>query len=405
MIKDYIVLALRNLRKRGIRSWLTMLGVFLGIAAVVSLISLGQGLREAITGQFSNLAPDLLTFTSAETGFGPPGSTAVHRLTDHDLDLVKSIQGVKRAIPRIIRVVKVEFNNVANFDYIGSLPENQEDVDFIYHTFNVEASEGRLLDAKEYGKVILGDDFKRENQFEKKIKIGDRINIQGKDFEVIGFMKRASTFTINSVVLMSEKDLKDILNIKDEIDLIAIQVQDKDIVEQVAKDIGRKFRKDRNEEEGEEDFSIQTPVQSLESINTILNVINIVVVGIAIISLFIGGIGIANTMFTSVLERRKEIGVMKAIGAKNKDILSIFVTESALLGLVGGVIGAIIGLLLALGVSSIANAAFNDEILKVSISWPLLFASISFSLVIGVLSGIIPAYQASRLNPVEALRK
>ncbi len=405
MISDFVILALKNLKKRGIRSWLTMLGIFLGIAAVVSLISLGSGLREAITGQFSNLAPDLLTLTSAETGFGPPGSTAVRKLTEHDLDIVKNVAGVKRAIPRIIRVVKTEFNKETGFDYIGSMPENQEDIDFIYETFNIEASEGRLLDAKEYGKIILGDDFKKNNPYGKKLRLGDNLVVQGKSFEIVGFMKRTSTFTINSVVLMSEKDMKEILDIGDEIDLIAIQVSNKDNVEEVAEEIERKLRKDRDQEEGQEDFSVQTPVQSLESINTILTVINIVVTGIAMISLFIGGIGIANTMFTSVLERTKEIGVMKAIGAKNKDIMTIFVTESALLGFFGGLIGAAIGLGLAFTVSSIANTAFDDKILLVSISWPLLIAAVSFSILIGLFSGIIPAYQASRLNPVEALRR
>ena len=165
------------------------------------------------------------------------------------------------------------------------------------------------------------------------------------------------------------------------------------------------MRRDRNEDEGEEDFSVQTPIQSLQSVNTIISIINLVVSGIAGISLLIGGIGIANTMFTSVLERTKEIGVMKSIGAQNKDILAIFLIESSLIGLVGGIVGGLIGLALAFGVSGIANSFFGENILQVAFSPSLLFASLGFSFVIGALSGIIPAYQASRLNPVEALRK
>jgi putative ABC transport system permease protein len=109
-------------------------------------------------------------------------------------------------------------------------------------------------------------------------------------------------------------------------------------------------------------------------------------------------------MFTSVLERKKEIGVMKAVGAKNSDVLSVFLVESALLGLVGGVVGALMGLGFAFAASTIANQALGTKLLEVSISYPLLLAAILFSLVIGVVSGIIPAIQASKLKPTEALR-
>src|SRR3989344_5167424 len=104
MISDYFLLALKNLRKRGLRSWLTMLGIFLGIAAVVSLISLGAGLEKAITGQFTSLSPDILLVTNAETGFAPPGATAIKKLTDRVVKLIQSVSGVDIAVPRFLRV-------------------------------------------------------------------------------------------------------------------------------------------------------------------------------------------------------------------------------------------------------------------------------------------------------------
>src|SRR3989344_5651334 len=123
MLSDYFSFALKNVRKRGVRSWLTMLGIFLGIAAVVSLISLGQGLQTAIAGQFgAAISTDTLTVTSAETGFGPPGATAVKKLTEHDLNLIESVLGVKIAIPRLVRIVKIEYNKATTFSYIASLP-------------------------------------------------------------------------------------------------------------------------------------------------------------------------------------------------------------------------------------------------------------------------------------------
>ncbi len=406
MKKDYLALAFRNLRKRGIRSWLTMLGVFIGIAAVVSLISLGSGLERAITGQFSTLSTDTLTISSSSsTGFSPPGSTAVRPLTEKDLQLVESVNGVRIAVPRLLRVARLEYNNALSFGFITSIPKTSQQTDEIYSAMNLNPSAGKLMRPEDNGKVVLGNDYLRNDFFGREIRVGSRLRIQGKDFEVIGFLERTSTFTINSVILMTESDMKDIFEIGDEIDLIIARVDDEKNMERVAEEISQKFRRDRRQKVGEEDFEVQTPIQQLGTVQSILSVINIVVSGIAAISLIVGGIGIANTMFTSVLERTKEIGVMKAIGAKNSDILSIFIFEAALLGIVGGVIGAFIGLTLAFGISAIANSALGETIITVSLSLPLLAGSVAFSLFIGVLSGIVPALQASRLNPVEALRK
>ena len=147
---------------------------------------------------------------------------------------------------------------------------------------------------------------------------------------------------------MNEEDMKKLFNLKDEYDMIVVQVYDSNQAEDIAKKISEALRKDRKEKTGEEDFSVQTPLQAISSVDTILNIINLIIGGIAAISLLIGAIGIANTMYTSVLERTKEIGTMKAVGAKNKEILYIFVIESGLLGLIGGIIGAGMGMGLAL---------------------------------------------------------
>ncbi|MEK6827534.1 MAG: ABC transporter permease, partial [Nanoarchaeota archaeon] len=186
---------------------------------------------------------------------------------------------------------------------------------------------------------------------------------------------------------MNEEDMKKLFNLKDEYDMIVVQVYDSNQAEDIAKKISEALRKDRKEKTGEEDFSVQTPLQVISSVDTILNIINLIIGGIAAISLLIGGIGIANTMYTSVLERTKEIGTMKAVGAKNKEILYIFVIESGLLGLIGGIIGAGMGMGLAFGVSAITNSVFGSEILDVQISYPLIFGAIAFSFLIGLISG------------------
>ena len=165
MFTDYIILALKNLKKRGLRSWLTMLGIFIGIAAVVSLISLGDGLQQAITGQFATLDADKLVIQNVGTGFGPPGSTVIKKLNKHDLRLIDSISGVEEAISRLVRVVKVEFNKASHFRYIGSIPDNKDQIRIIYDALNVGIEEGRLLEETETGKVILGNDFTDNSWF------------------------------------------------------------------------------------------------------------------------------------------------------------------------------------------------------------------------------------------------
>ena len=349
MLKEYFLMALDNLRHRGIRSWLTVIGVFIGIATVVSLISLGQGLQEAVTGQFSTLSGDNLIIQSSSSAsfMGPPGTGAVRKLNEHDVNIINSVSGVELVIPRLIRVVKMEYNDISSFKYIASLPENQQQIDYIYKTTGLEIAEGRLLKLGDKRKIVIGNNFIGKDEFGKPVKLSSSLKIQNESFEVVGIIAKTSSLEINNAALIMEEDIKRILELEDEYDLILVKTINKDRTEQVAGEIEKDMRKDRDEKEGEEDFSVQTPVKALESISLILNIINLVVTGIALISLLIGGIGIANTMYTSVLERRKDIGVMKAVGSTNLEILKIFVIESGMMGLVGGIVGATIGLLFA----------------------------------------------------------
>ena len=305
MIRDYISLAFDNLKHRGLRSWLTMLGIFIGIAAVVALISLGQGLQQAVLGQFDALSADRLIIQNAETGFGPPGSTAVTKLTEHDLEIISRVQGVEIAVPRLIRMGKVEYNKVASFKYIGDLPDDKEEAAMVYSTMNAKPIEGRLLTPDDRGKIVLGNDFLTQEEFGKDIRVSSKLNINGKDFEVVGIIGKLNNIIFNSVIIMPRKDMKSLLNIGDEMDTIAVKVSSTDVLVDTARNIEERLRRDRNEQVGEEDFTVQTPQQALSAVNTILNIVNLIVIGIAAISLVVGGIGIMNTMYTSVLKKER----------------------------------------------------------------------------------------------------
>ena len=407
MISDYFSLSFKNLRKRGLRSWLTVLGIFIGIAAVVSLISLGAGLKTAVLGQFGGLSVDTLTIQNKGTGFGPPGSTVIEKLNDDDLKIIKSVNGVKRIIPRLIRVGQLEYNKVSGFGYGADIPEEKDNIEFVYNAFELEAEEGRLLEAGDVGKILMGNDFADTDEFGKPFEVGKKVKVKGaieKEFEIVGFLKKSSSFQLNGVVFFMHNDLAEVMDTEGEYDLFAVQVEDKNDIEEVANAIADKLRRDRNEKVGDETFTVETPLQSLSAVNNVLNIINVIVIGIAFISLFVGGVGIANTMYTSVIERTREIGIMKAVGAQNADVLWLFLIEAGLLGLVGGIVGALMGLGGAVLVSNIANSALGNDLFKVSVNYSLLFGAVGFSFFVGIISGVLPALQASKLNVVDALR-
>lgn len=400
---QYIRLATSNLTHRGLRSFLTLLGIFIGIAAVVALISLGNGLQNAITGQFATLSADRLLIQNAGDAFGPPGAGSIAKLTEHDKKLVEGVSGVTRVLSRYVRIARMDFNKVAGFQFVSSLPIEKDDFNYFIASFKLEAQEGRMPEAGERGTIVIGSGFK-ESTYGKPLKVGTTVTLQGVPFKITGILKKTGSFQFNTAIFMGEDDLKKIFNIENQIDFLVAQVADLNQVDKVAEALKRTLRKDRHEKEGSETFSVESPLQALSAINTILIGINAVIAGIAAISLIVGGVGIANTMYTSVLERTKEIGTMKALGAHNKDILKVFITESALLGLVGGIGGALLGLGLAFGVSGIASRALGGINLAVTISYPLITLAILFALILGLLAGTIPAIQASKLNTVEALR-
>lgn len=229
--------------------------------------------------------------------------------------------------------------------------------------------------------------------------------IKEEQFEVIGIMKKVGSSDDSSLIIPLEQ-LRILSNEPQIISMIIVKASPSTDVNQLAKNIESEMRKDRFEKKGKEPetFNVQTSEQLLETFGSILTAVQAVLIGIAAISLLVGGIGIMNTMYTSVLERRKEIGIMKAIGAKNSDILSIFLFESGLLGLAGGAIGIFLGISLGKMAEFIAYRALESNIIQASFPWYLILGALSFSVLIGTLSGILPAMQASRLKPIDALR-
>ena len=404
MILDLFVLAFKNLKNKKLRTWLTMLGIFIGVSMVVALVSLGQGMQNAIDAQFSSIGVDKIIIQPTSPGFGPPGQDSAGNLSEKDLKTIKQTQGVKVAAGRIIQSVKIEFNDIAKAQFAASMPKDSSARELIKVAQNMKIQDGRMLKPKDSGKVILGNNFASKEIFDKNIRIGNKILIGNEKFEVIGILKKNGNPMRDDIIILNEDDLKEISG-RNDYSTIFVQVQEGSDVNNVAEKLTRALRRRKNQKEGFEDFEVQTSQELIDSFNTILNIVQIFVLGIAAISIIVGGIGIMNTMYTSVLEKTKEIGVMKAIGAKNKDIMLLFLIESGILGAVGGAIGLAMGICFSLAVEFGAKAALGTNIISAHFPLALIAGTILFSFIIGAISGTLPAMQASRLEPVEALRK
>jgi len=401
MLKDFFILGLNNLKRRRVRSWLTMIGIFIGIAAVVALISLGQWLQDYITEEFEKLGADKIIIQPK--GMGPPGTAGPSLiLTSDDLDTVEKVRGVKWALGFLIKQGKAVYKDEAGIGFaVGTNPEDLELMSEI-QSFNI--FEGRDLKPGDKYKVVVGYNHVHGDIWDKQMQVGSTLEVEGYDFKVIGVLDKIGNPIDDGSLYMSKEVLKEILGVEDEESQIIVKTEQGFDPEEVADTIERKLRKSRGEKEDQETFNVQTSEQLLETFQSIFGVVQGVLVGIAAISLLVGGIGIMNTMYTSVLERTKEIGTMKAIGAKNSHVLLLFLLESGLLGLVGGLIGVGIGVGLAKTAEYIAAVALGSDLLRASMSPVILGGALAFSFIIGTLSGILPAMQASKLKPADALR-
>ncbi len=401
MIKDYFKIPWKEIKRKRLRSWLTLLGVFIGIAAIISLITLGQGLENAIEKQFQSLGRDKL-FVMPKGGTWGMGSS--EQLTEDDLDVIKKTSGVKEATGMGYAFAKIEFNDFIKYAFISGISTDPEERALIGEAQTWKVGEGRMIRNGDKLKVVLGYEHTQTDMFEKRVELGDKIELNDYTFKVVGFLEKIGSPPDDQSAIISLDAYEEIFDKKDELGFIVAQAQAGEDALKVAEAVKKDLREDHGLEEGKEDFSVETPDQFAATFNVILDIVQIVLIGIAGISLLVGGIGIMNTMYTSVLERTKDIGVMKALGARNSHIMSLFLVESGLYGLGGGVVGVVIGIGLAKLVELLFVLTVGPAFLLIKINWWLVLGTLLFSFIIGGISGITPARQASRLKPVDALR-
>ena len=404
MIFDLIIFSFKGLSHRKLRSWLTIIGIFIGISAVVGLVSLGQGMQEAIAKQFEELGTDKITIVPGTSVFGSQAAFTSSKLTEKDLETIRKVKGVKYAAGMIISNAVVDFREEEKTSFVTGIPLDENSREILEDSQSFKILEGRDLRQGDKYKIIVGYDVARGDLFSKEVHVRDKLKIKGKEFKVVGILEKIGNRMDDSTIVIPLEVAREIFDLKDEYRMIIAKVKNGEKPSKVAEDIKKALRRERGLKEGEEDFAVETKEDLIKSFNTILGIVSIVLIGIAAISLLVGGVGIMNTMYTSVLERTRDIGIMKAIGAKDRDILIIFLFESGFIGLVGGIIGCILGIALALGVTQFASVA-GYGFLEAKVSLDLILFAIGFSFIAGAISGILPASRASRLQPVEALRE
>lgn len=404
MKTEYFKIAIKNLTKRKLRSWLTMLGIFLSIATIFTLVSLSLGLQNAVKEQFEILGADKFFIMSKTMNLGGPGSgSESFMLTEKDVEVAEKINEIKESTYYVMGNIKSEYGGETKYLPAVGIPPDKMKI--FTDTGSWKVLEGRFPRKEDKSVVFLGFDFTKERViFEKPIDLGNKVTINGKRFEVIGLAEPIGNPSDDSTILIPLEEFREITNISKKVDVIMLQVQEGEDVIEVSEKVEKTLRKSRGLTEETQDFAISTPEELLKSIQNILGIITAFLAGIAGISLLVGAVGIANTMYTSVLERTREIGVMKAIGAKNADIAKIFLIESGLLGLVGGLIGILLGYGLSKAVEYVAINNLNTTLLQVSTPAYLIFGCLFFGFAVGALSGVLPALQASKTNVVDSLR-
>lgn len=403
MIKEYFKIAVKNLRTRQLRSWLTILGIVIGVFLIISLISLSQGLKDAVLKQMSMMGNDLIIIFPGQLENIFVSLAGGLSLSDDDLKAVERVNGVEAVLPMVYKAAIVKYQGKSKTLLIyGADWRNY--LEIYQNNIGWQLAEGSWPVAGKR-ELIIGSLVPQE--IFPGMKIGTNVSIGGRQFQVVGILESQASKTDDSELILDLDIYRDITGDRRGAASAVVKVKDGFSADKVAEDIKKELAKTAKRVKGQEQdtlsFSVLTSEKVAGIVGSVMGLIQAVIIGFASIAIIVGGIGIMNTMYTSVRERTREIGILKAVGAKTSTIHSIFLIESGIIGLIGGIGGVILGLLFAKSLEAIAQV-HPVFYIKASASPLLVLFGLGFSFLVGCLSGFLPAREAAKLKPIEALR-
>jgi putative ABC transport system permease protein len=389
--------AIEDFSRNKLRTFLTSLGILIGVFAVVVLIAMGLGLKKYISDQFEAMGKNTIFLVPGRIlsggGFSGSASSITGRFDSRDLDTLKRIKNVSKVGPLTLKSTKL----------IGLLKEDFADIMFssevLLEIMGFEMDTGRFFDKTDVTKrakvVVVGSKIATDYYGSAEDAIGQKVTVDDVKFTIIGVTKSKGGGGMGGPdydsYLYGPYTTGYIFNPDKKFFRLMVKTENESFVPQVKEDIKNEFLKRHKEEE----FSVVEPTELLSAITSIFTVLNTILVAIAAISLVVGGIGIMNIMYVTVSDRIKEIGVRRALGARKSDILYQFLSEAILLSSIGGVLGLSLAYLAVFAVQNLFPAYI--DLMSVLLA-------LGISSAIGITFGVFPARKAANLEPVEAIR-
>jgi putative ABC transport system permease protein len=419
-LQKSLKLALNILLHSKLRSWLTIIGIVIGVAAIVAIVSIGEGAQASVNARLGGLGADIITvspgFERAAGGFRDFGEGGGRQtttkesknLTANDIQVIKSVPGVS--------FVNGIVSGRADMTYLAetaSVSVQGVDASAWQNMVTTEIATGRYLNPGDTNVIVIGSRV-ANSIFKQPLVINRAVTIEGKAFKIVGILKSSGSGLggggDNAVIMpiSTAREVLDNYQGTNKLDSISVKVSSSDIALDVANEIDARLMLSRHVTNRTKDYTVTSAQQIQQSITSITQTFTTFLAAIAAVSLIVGAVGVANTLFTSVLEKTREIGIMKAIGARNFDVMIIFLLNSALVGLAGGLMGIALGAgissVLPNLISRLPGLGGGPSGLQTVIPFSLLVEAIIGSVLIGMIAGAIPAYRASKLKPVDALR-